>query len=1411
MSGQMEFELIFRAQTNAARTATNELRKDVGALGNEAGQSAAAFDKHAASMDRDAAAAETLSRAADTTRRTLASISSAANAAQPSMERLVNTFARLDAPAANRNGRAADIAAYGQELDRLQAKFDPLFAAQQRYQTKLAEISQAEKVGALSASNAIDIRLREKNTYDALINNLDRLGMARKAAAEGVVSNQAIVPDRGADVEAYGRQLDQMRAKFNPVYAALSSYRERLAEIREAHKVGAISTDEMTAAISRQRQATLATVSALKGTGQANDDGPGGQFRRQNLTYQLFDIGQGVSGGMPLSMVAAQQVPQIAQMYAGQGGVNAAIKDFGSIASGAARLLTPLTIGVGALTSAAAIGVSAWSGYLTSMKEVETAANGLGRATAGTAEFMENAARAGADAAGISVTAARSMEAQFLRTGKIGSENFQQLIGLSKDFAATIGTDADAAGDKLASMFADPAAAAQTLWRQYGLINAATAEQAIRLSAQNRQSEAQKVLLDALPSRLANAAEATTALGRAWEYVAKSASNAWDSIGSGIDRAVSGPSLEERMQDAAKRYQRFSNQGWFLDTFNGAGDNAAKAKAEYDALNEEYRRQQQGEFQRRRAAEAEQSAGPAIDIASSASATADARRRRTLQDQIAALQQARQIPADLNPMSGDQQSDVAQAYDAKTRALDTFMSSQEKAQRLADIDLKIEAERNPLVRANLAAERERIQLAGEEITSQEALARAEAARNQVVLEAISNAQTQVTDMRTEIEIRQRLNSMVAAGAITSQDANTLLQEELTLRPLIAAAAAAEGAEKEELNKVIAGLKEGYAALADEQKDAAAIDYLRGGNEKLEQLRLEKALIGENETVRARAMAQLEAEQRIRSMGLAADSQRASQIRAQALEQANLNREIEKQSQAWEKVQSSAENAIDSTVDGLTSGDIGGALENIASDIGKTFSELAIKNPLKNALLGTDYGTISDVGGLGGIFSRLFGGGEKDTGSIVSQAIGQSVGTMSVNAATVVVNGGVTGGLTGLFGGAANDNASGLAGVIPVSRAALPDVSANGDIASYIAQAAAKRGIDPNVALAVARSEGGLSSWNMQSNVFKNGIQEPSFGPFQLYKGGGLGNAFMAKTGLDPAMSANGPAGVDFALDYASKNGWGSWYGAGKAGISNWQGIGADNNMNSAADAVKKLGTSAGTASTNFNALGGGIGRLDSSVTGATQNLGTFGNGLNQFGNNLASSFPAAPSGGSGGNWFSNLFGGLFGGGGLNSYGQSVLGSSTQFSSAWTGGGIGLYDVGGWTGPGSEKDVAGVVHADEFVFSKKAVQRVGAAKLDALHKGLLRGYETGGYASVGSVYPSAANSNAGQGGMPNLQIINQSSTPITGQVEEGRDESGRRNYRLTLSDEIGNAAEQKGGGFRRTMGRQYGLRTQGIAR
>ena len=113
-----------------------------------------------------------------------------------------------------------------------------------------------------------------------------------------------------------------------------------------------------------------------------------------------------------------------------------------------------------------------------------------------------------------------------------------------------------------------------------------------------------------------------------------------------------------------------------------------------------------------------------------------------------------------------------------------------------------------------------------------------------------------------------------------------------------------------------------------------------------------------------------------------------------------------------------------------------------------------------------------------------------------------------------------------------------------------------DIEGYIRHAAQSRGIDPDVAVRVAQSEGGLDNPTRQSDYInpKTGQREESYGPFQLYMGGGLGNRFQATTGKHPSDATSWKQGVDFALDEAAKGGWGPWYGSARAGIAPRQGL-----------------------------------------------------------------------------------------------------------------------------------------------------------------------------------------------------------------------------------------------------------------
>lgn len=346
-------------------------------------------------------------------------------------------------------------------------------------------------------------------------------------------------------------------------------------------------------------------------------------------------------------------------------------------------------------------------------------------------------------------------------------------------------------------------------------------------------------------------------------------------------------------------------------------------------------------------------------------------------------------------------------------------------------------------------------------------------------------------------------------------------------------------------------------------------------------------------------------------------------------------------------------------------------------------------------------------------------------SLVNKVMGALFGGGSGSGAAT---GGAAVGLAGkLFSG------SGAAPVIPVTRAPLASIPTT-DVASYIAKAATARGIDPNTALAVAKSEGGLSSWNLQSGYFKNGVQEQSFGPFQLYKGGGLGNVFQKQTGLDPADASSAPAGVDFALDYAKKNGWGSWYGAKNSGIGNWQGIGSGGGMNSAADAVNKLADASKDAS---------------------QGLGSFGTGLDKLGSGIGN-ISLSPNSGSA----VGASGGLWGGIG------KLFGGISPTSSLWApnttyGAFLGLADGGHVMGPGSgtSDSIPAWLSNGEFVVNAGATKK-NRKLLEAINGGKAARFATGGLVSSRVVQaptgpsletPAARGTNGGQPGILQVHI------------------------------------------------------------
>ncbi|WP_411037665.1 phage tail length tape measure family protein [Shinella sp. BYT-45] len=113
-------------------------------------------------------------------------------------------------------------------------------------------------------------------------------------------------------------------------------------EIRTAHAMGALSADEMTAALSRQRQMTLASIDEIKRRNRALAETPslhGARgFETANLAAQFQDIGVTAAMGMSPLQIALQQGTQLSAV------LSTMDKPVAGLAAAFASVLSPLSL-----------------------------------------------------------------------------------------------------------------------------------------------------------------------------------------------------------------------------------------------------------------------------------------------------------------------------------------------------------------------------------------------------------------------------------------------------------------------------------------------------------------------------------------------------------------------------------------------------------------------------------------------------------------------------------------------------------------------------------------------------------------------------------------------------------------------------------------------------------------------------------------------------------------------------------------------------------------------------------------------------------------------------------------------------------------------------------------------------------
>lgn len=241
---------------------------------------------------------------------------------------------------------AADTLKQGQALDDLRAKINPLYAEIRRYKQAVSEVKSAHLEGAISAEEQATAIARLRTSALQAIDGIKGISAANREAARA--AEQAAMA-----TERQQQQLSDLRARYNPVYAATRQYRAALADLNTLKEQGVIDSAEYSAALEREAIKMRMTIQATAAaTDQMARSARMGSFRMQQMFYQVNDIGVSLAGGMNPFLVLAQQGTQIAQIYGfGNGGVSGIFKDLGRMITGVVTkvpLLTAAVVAVGA-------------------------------------------------------------------------------------------------------------------------------------------------------------------------------------------------------------------------------------------------------------------------------------------------------------------------------------------------------------------------------------------------------------------------------------------------------------------------------------------------------------------------------------------------------------------------------------------------------------------------------------------------------------------------------------------------------------------------------------------------------------------------------------------------------------------------------------------------------------------------------------------------------------------------------------------------------------------------------------------------------------------------------------------------------------------------------------------------------
>lgn len=332
-----------------------------------------------------------------------------------------------------------------------------------------------------------------------------------------------------------GQALEELLGKIDPTVAAMSRLDQMEQKLKGFRTSGALDAEtfgEYQAKIDQARTALGGADAALNKTGMS---AKATAAALRGVPAQFTDIVVSLQGGQAPLTVLLQQGGQLKDMF---GGVGPAIQALGGYVMG---LVNPFTV------AAAAVGVLGYAYYSGSEEAVgfQKELIKTGNAAGTTADQMSGMARQVAATVGTTGAAAEVL-AQLAGSGKIASDSFVEITEAALEWRSATGKAVEETVAEFVKIGKDPVAAAKDINEQYNFLTAATYSQIIALKEQGDTIGAAKLLTDTYVDTIKNRSKEVTENLSIWE-------RGWKSLKGEVAATVDALKDVGRDQDIASR------------------------------------------------------------------------------------------------------------------------------------------------------------------------------------------------------------------------------------------------------------------------------------------------------------------------------------------------------------------------------------------------------------------------------------------------------------------------------------------------------------------------------------------------------------------------------------------------------------------------------------------------------------------------------------------------------------------------------------------------------------------------------------------------------------------------------------------------------------------------------------------